>query len=101
MKASPRTLRAAATGLICTALTATLVDRTTAQTAGSVVYQYDSVGRIVQDANPNNAASYTYDAAGNRKTTTIGAGNPTTTTTGTSLSPSITSARSAASRPAQ
>jgi YD repeat-containing protein len=38
----------------------------TAATAGSVVYHYDSLGRIVQDSYPANAATYTYDNAGNR-----------------------------------
>jgi YD repeat-containing protein len=43
----------------------------TAPTAGSVVYHYDSLGRIVQDSYPANAASYTYDNAGNRTQATI------------------------------
>jgi YD repeat-containing protein len=103
MKASPRAPGVAASALICAALTATLVDGTMAQTAGSVIYQYDSVGRIVQDANPGNTGSYTYDAAGNRTTTTISAGSTTTTTVGTSLSPAINTPQpsSAASSPLQ
>jgi len=43
----------------------------TAATAGSVVYHYDSLGRIVQDSYPANAATYTYDNAGNRTRATI------------------------------
>jgi len=43
----------------------------TAATAGSVVYHYDSLGRIVQDSYPANAATYTYDNAGNRTQATI------------------------------
>jgi YD repeat-containing protein len=105
MKASPQALRGAVSVLICIAVTAILVDHTMAQTAGSTAYQYDSVGRIVQEVNPNNAASYTYDAAGNRTTTTIGAGNPATATAGTSLSlpriPSSSPRPSAGSSPLQ
>jgi YD repeat-containing protein len=43
----------------------------TATMAGSVQYKYDSVGRIVQDSYPANAATYTYDNAGNRTQATI------------------------------
>jgi YD repeat-containing protein len=43
----------------------------TAVTAGSVVYHYDSLGRIVQDSYPAKAATYTYDNAGNRTQATI------------------------------
>ena len=43
----------------------------TATTAGSVQYRYDSVGRIVQDSYPANAATYTYDNAGNRTAATV------------------------------
>jgi YD repeat-containing protein len=43
----------------------------TAATAGSVVYHYDSLGRIVQDSYPANATTYTYDNAGNRTQATI------------------------------
>jgi YD repeat-containing protein len=43
----------------------------TAATAGSVVYHYDSLGRVVQDSYPANAATYTYDNAGNRTQATI------------------------------
>jgi YD repeat-containing protein len=43
----------------------------TAATAGGVVYHCDSLGRIVQDSYPANAATYTYDNAGNRTQATI------------------------------
>jgi YD repeat-containing protein len=43
----------------------------TAATAGSVQYKYDSLGRIVRDSYPANAATYTYDNAGNRTQATI------------------------------
>ncbi|WP_233840759.1 RHS repeat domain-containing protein [Dyella sp. 2HG41-7] len=38
------------------------------QTAGSlaVSYQYDSLGRLIQETYPANTATYSYDAAGNR-----------------------------------
>jgi len=45
--------------------------RSLAVTGGSVVYHYDSLGRIVQDSYPANAATYTYDNAGNRTQATI------------------------------
>ena len=38
---------------------------------GAVTYHYDSLGRIVQDIYPANSAAYSYDAAGNRQTSTI------------------------------
>jgi YD repeat-containing protein len=43
----------------------------TAATAGSVQYNYDGVGRIVRASYPANAATYTYDNAGNRTQATI------------------------------
>jgi hypothetical protein len=45
--------------------------RSVAVTAGSVVYHYDSLGCIVQDTYPANAATYTYDGASNRTQATI------------------------------
>jgi YD repeat-containing protein len=59
---------ACATALIAVSTRSVAV---TAATAGSVVYHYDSLGRIVQDSYPANAASYTYDNAGNRTQATI------------------------------
>ena len=43
----------------------------TAATAGSVQYNYDSLGRIVRDSYPANTATYTYDNAGNRTQSTM------------------------------
>jgi hypothetical protein len=43
----------------------------TAAVVGSVQYKYDSLGRIVRDGYPANAATYTYDNAGNRTQATI------------------------------
>jgi YD repeat-containing protein len=59
---------ACATALIAVSTRSVAV---TAATAGSVVYHYDSLGRIVQDSYPANAATYTYDNAGNRTQATI------------------------------
>jgi YD repeat-containing protein len=61
-------------GIACVAGVIALATRSnavTAATAGSVVYHYDSLGRIVQDSYPANAATYTYDNAGNRTQATI------------------------------
>jgi hypothetical protein len=59
---------ACATALIAASTRSVAV---TAATAGSVVYHYDSLGRIVQDSYPANAATYIYDSAGNRTQATI------------------------------
>jgi YD repeat-containing protein len=75
MKASSRMLAFAAIALIGIGIFAAFrANRTLAQSAptpGSVSYQYDSVGRIIQDTYPNNSAAYTYDAAGNRVALTL------------------------------
>jgi YD repeat-containing protein len=51
------------------AWSAGLLSKTMAQsspTPGSVSYNYDSVGGVVQEIYPSNSESYNYDAAGNR-----------------------------------
>jgi YD repeat-containing protein len=63
-----------AAGIACMAAVLAASTRSvavTAATSGSVVYHYDSLGRIVQDSYPANAATYTYDNAGNRTQATI------------------------------
>ena len=43
-----------------------------AATSGTITYSYDSVGRVVQDANNSgNSGTYSYDPAGNRLTSSI------------------------------
>jgi YD repeat-containing protein len=58
-------------GMVAMVAASTRSVAVTAATAGSVVYHYDSLGRIVQDSYPANAATYTYDNAGNRTQSTI------------------------------
>jgi hypothetical protein len=37
-----------------------------AATAGSIIYRYDSLGRLAQAAYPVNSAAFAYDNVGNR-----------------------------------
>jgi YD repeat-containing protein len=44
----------------------------TAGVPGTMTYQYDSLGRLVGDVNSSgNSGAYSYDAAGNRLTSSI------------------------------
>lgn len=40
-------------------------------TPGVATYQYDNIGRVVQDSYPANSASYGYDFAGNRTASAV------------------------------
>lgn len=40
-------------------------------TPGTATYQYDNLGRLVQDSYPANSASYGYDFAGNRTASAV------------------------------
>ncbi|WFU66694.1 RHS repeat domain-containing protein [Bradyrhizobium brasilense] len=44
----------------------------TAGTTGTMTYQYDSLGRLVGEASSSgNSGAYSYDAAGNRLSSTL------------------------------
>ncbi len=56
----------------CVLMVASMWPPTSGKAApGSVVYRYDSLGRLVQDVYPANSASYSYDAAGNRSASSV------------------------------
>jgi hypothetical protein len=58
-------------GIFFTAALIAVSTRSDAVSSGTVQYRYDSLGRVVQDSYPANAATYTYDKAGNRTNATV------------------------------